>query len=58
VLDDHVREEIWDNNFRKLREDAQMGGREIEYDYDAKEYVKHSSDARALEWNGCEIRNG
>ncbi|KAL2219587.1 P-loop containing nucleoside triphosphate hydrolase protein [Thermoascus aurantiacus ATCC 26904] len=57
VLDDHVREEIWDNNFRKLREDAQMGGREIEYDYDAKEYVKHSSDVKALGWNGRELRN-
>ncbi|KAL1966651.1 hypothetical protein VTN77DRAFT_4062 [Rasamsonia byssochlamydoides] len=57
VLDDDVRTAIWDSNFKKLREDTRMGVREIQYDYDAKEYVKHSHEVKALQWNGREIRN-
>jgi hypothetical protein len=57
-LDDHARNAIWENNFRKLKEDHDEGGREIQYEWDAKEYVKKSKEVRELQWNGREIRNG
>ena len=57
-LDDSVRRQIWDNLFRKLKEDHKYGGPEIHYEYDVKEYVKKSSEVKALEWNGRKIRNG
>jgi ATP-dependent Clp protease ATP-binding subunit ClpA len=57
-LDDDARKEIWNNNFKKLDEDHQQGGRLIKYDYDAKEYVRRSQEVRELQWNGREIRNG
>jgi hypothetical protein len=57
-LDDHARNAIWENNFRKLKEDQEAGGREIQYEWDAKEYVKKSKEVRELQWNGREIRNG
>jgi len=58
ALDEHIREKIWDNNFRKLQEDYEQGGREIRYEWAAKEYVQKSAGARELQWNGREIRNG
>lgn len=57
-LDDSARGQIWDNLFRKLKEDHKRGGPEIIYEYDAKEYVKKNKEVKALEWNGREIRNG
>lgn len=57
-LDDAAREQIWDNYFNKLGLDYEQGGREIRYEWAAKEYVKHSKEVRLLEWNGREIRNG
>ncbi|KAI1421819.1 hypothetical protein F5Y12DRAFT_787169 [Xylaria sp. FL1777] len=56
-LDDDAREEIWDNLFRKLKDDHKHGGPEILYDYDAKQYVKRDAAVRQLKWNGREIRN-
>ncbi|KAF2729989.1 hypothetical protein EJ04DRAFT_446105 [Polyplosphaeria fusca] len=56
-LDDSARFQIWDNLFRKLKDDREQGGLEIKYDYDAKEYVKRSNDVLDLKWNGREIRN-
>lgn len=57
-LDDKARETIWDNLFRKLKEDHKHGGLEIRYEYDAKQYVKKNSELKELRWNGREIRNG
>jgi ATP-dependent Clp protease ATP-binding subunit ClpA len=57
-LDDEAREHIWEAMFRKLKEDYKNGGMKIEYDYDAKQYVKKSKEVMALRWNGREIRNG
>lgn len=57
-LDDESRGRIWDNLFRKLKEDRLQGGPEIHYDWDAKEYVQRSSEVKVLKWNGREIRNG
>ena len=57
-LDEDAREKIWDNNFRKLQEDHENGGPEIQYEWSAKEYIQKSAEARALQWNGREIRNG
>jgi SpoVK/Ycf46/Vps4 family AAA+-type ATPase len=57
-LDDHARNAIWENNFRKLKEDHDAGGREIQHEWDAKEYVKKSKEVKELQWNGREIRNG
>ncbi|PMD52866.1 P-loop containing nucleoside triphosphate hydrolase protein [Hyaloscypha bicolor E] len=56
-LDDSARGQIWDNLFRKLKEDHKHGGPEIIYEYDAKEYVKKNKEVKTLEWNGREIRN-
>ena len=57
-LDDNAREQIWENLFRKLKEDHKNGEPEIRYEYEAKQYVKKSDEVRRLEWNGWEIRNG
>ncbi|KAI1378365.1 hypothetical protein F4677DRAFT_466113 [Hypoxylon crocopeplum] len=57
TLDDDARGQIWSNLFRKLREDHKYGGPEIQYEYDAKEYVRKSEKIKKLEWNGREIRN-
>jgi hypothetical protein len=58
ALDEHAREKIWENNFRKLQEDYEQGGREIHYEWSAKEYVQKSTEVKELQWNGREIRNG
>ena len=57
-LSDEARHEIWDNNFRKLKDDREESEREIKYEWEAKEYVKKSEEVRKLNWNGREIRNG
>ncbi len=57
-LDDKAREQIWENLFRKLKEDHKNGGPEISYEYEAKQYVKKNEDIKKLQWNGREIRNG
>lgn len=57
-LNNDARAQIWGNLFRKLKEDHKHGGSKIGYDYDAKEYVAKSSEVKALQWNGREIRNG
>ncbi|KAJ2995711.1 hypothetical protein NUW58_g1198 [Xylaria curta] len=56
-LDDKARWQIWDNLFRKLKDDHKNGGQEIRYEYEAKEYVKKSEEVKILQWNGREIRN-
>ncbi|KAI1289047.1 hypothetical protein F5Y03DRAFT_64840 [Xylaria venustula] len=56
-LDDDARGKIWDNLFRKLKEDHKNGGPEIVYEYDAKQYVKKDPVIQKLQWNGREIRN-
>ncbi|KAI4863989.1 hypothetical protein F4820DRAFT_470922 [Hypoxylon rubiginosum] len=56
-LDEEARGQIWNNLFRKLKDDHKHGGPEIRYEYDAKEYVKRSKEINTLEWNGREIRN-
>ncbi|TVY82365.1 ATPase family AAA domain-containing protein 3B [Lachnellula suecica] len=56
-LDEDARRNIWNNYFRKLQQDFEEGGREIRYEWDAKEYVQRSQEVRDLEWNGREIRN-
>ncbi|KAK2808761.1 hypothetical protein FQN50_004433 [Emmonsiellopsis sp. PD_5] len=56
-LDSRAREQIWENLFRKLKEDHKNGGPEIRYEYEAKQYVKKSPDVKKLQWNGREIRN-
>ncbi|KAK3350266.1 hypothetical protein B0T25DRAFT_550200 [Lasiosphaeria hispida] len=57
-LDQDARDQIWDNLFRKLRDDhIKNGAPKIGYEYDAKEYVKRNPDVRDLNWNGREIRN-
>ena len=56
-LDNLAREKIWDNLFKKLANDHKRGGSKIDYEYDAKGYVK-SREVQELEWNGREIRNG
>lgn len=57
-LDDDARGTIWDNLFRKLKEDHKNGGPEIRYEYDAKQFVKKDPAVKQLKWNGREIRNG
>ncbi|KAI2466168.1 hypothetical protein F4781DRAFT_406556 [Annulohypoxylon bovei var. microspora] len=57
TLDDAAREQIWDNLFKKLKDDHKHGGPEIHYEYDAKQYVKKNDEIKTLEWNGREIRN-
>jgi ATP-dependent Clp protease ATP-binding subunit ClpA len=57
-LDDKAREQIWETFFRKLKENHRNGGPKIDYDYDAKQYVRKSDDVKSLQWNGREIRNG
>jgi ATP-dependent Clp protease ATP-binding subunit ClpA len=57
-LDDKAREQIWEDLFRKLKEDHKNGGPEIRYEYEAKEYVKKNEEVKKLQWNGREIRNG
>ncbi|RYC65182.1 hypothetical protein CHU98_g1061 [Xylaria longipes] len=56
-LDEKARGQIWENLFRKLKEDHKNGGPEIRYEYEAKEYVKKSEEVKKLQWNGREIRN-
>ncbi|KAI0151599.1 hypothetical protein GGR57DRAFT_492893 [Xylariaceae sp. FL1272] len=56
-LDDKAREQIWENLFRKLKDDHKMGGPEIRYEYEAKQYAKKNEEVRRLRWNGREIRN-
>ncbi|KAI1362713.1 hypothetical protein F5Y08DRAFT_261956 [Xylaria arbuscula] len=56
-LDDDARVTIWDNLFRKLKEDHKNGGPEILYEYDAKQFVKKDPAVQKLKWNGREIRN-
>lgn len=56
-LDDDARSQIWDNLFRKIQDDYRRGGARIEYEYDAKQFVKRSPEVKALQWNGREIRN-
>ena len=58
ALDDQAREQIWESFFRKLKENHRNGGPKIDYDYDAKQYVRKSEEVKNLEWNGREIRNG
>ncbi|TGJ83182.1 hypothetical protein E0Z10_g5584 [Xylaria hypoxylon] len=57
LLDEDARGKIWDNLFRKLKEDHKNGGPEIIYEYDAKQYVKKDPGVKNLQWNGREIRN-
>jgi len=57
-LDDKAREQIWDTLFRKLKSSHKNGSPQIEYEYDAKQYVRKSDDVKRLKWNGREIRNG
>jgi hypothetical protein len=57
-LDENARRDIWNNYFRKLQQDHEEGGREIRYEWEAKEYVQRSQEVRNLNWNGREIRNG
>lgn len=57
TLDDSAREQIWDNLFKKLKDDHKHGGPEIRYEYEAKQYVKKDDELKSLEWNGREIRN-
>ncbi|RAR16577.1 P-loop containing nucleoside triphosphate hydrolase protein [Stemphylium lycopersici] len=57
LLNDESRSKIWDNLFKKLREDHKRGGPQINYEYDAKSFVK-SHEVQVLKWNGREIRNG
>jgi hypothetical protein len=56
-LDDNARKTIWDNLFRKLKDDHKRGAPQILYDISAKQYVK-TKEVQSLEWNGREIRNG
>ncbi|OAK94707.1 P-loop containing nucleoside triphosphate hydrolase protein [Phaeosphaeriaceae sp. SRC1lsM3a] len=56
-LDDKAREQIWDTFFKKLKDNHRNGGPKIDYDYDAKQYVRKSEDVKNLQWNGREIRN-
>ncbi|KAF4961386.1 hypothetical protein FSARC_10202 [Fusarium sarcochroum] len=56
-LDSSARETIWENLFRKLKEDHKQGGPEIRYEYEAKQYVKKNEEILKLRWNGREIRN-
>jgi SpoVK/Ycf46/Vps4 family AAA+-type ATPase len=56
-LDNDARSTIWDNLFRKIQDDYERGGARIRHEYDAKQYVKKSSEVLALQWNGREIRN-
>jgi hypothetical protein len=57
-LDDKARELIWDSLFKRLKENHKTGGPKIDYEYDAKQYVRKSDDVTKLQWNGREIRNG
>ncbi|XDG05324.1 hypothetical protein ABKA04_004939 [Annulohypoxylon sp. FPYF3050] len=57
TLDDAAREQIWENLFKKLKDDHKHGGPEIRYEYEAKQYVKKDDELKSLEWNGREIRN-
>lgn len=56
-LDDYAREQIWDSFFKKLSNNHKTGGSRIDYEYDAKQYVRRSEDVKKLQWNGREIRN-
>jgi hypothetical protein len=57
-LDPAAREQIWEDLFRKLKDDHRNGGPEIRAEYEAKQYVKKDPEVGKLEWNGREIRNG
>ncbi|KAJ4292782.1 hypothetical protein N0V90_009445 [Kalmusia sp. IMI 367209] len=57
-LDDKAREQIWDTLFKKLKSNHKNGGPRIDYEYEAKQYVRKDPDVRKLQWNGREIRNG
>lgn len=56
-LDHAARAQIWENLFRKLKDDSKRGSVKLEYEYDAKQYVR-TEEVQKLEWNGREIRNG
>ncbi|KAH6974935.1 hypothetical protein BKA56DRAFT_589801 [Ilyonectria sp. MPI-CAGE-AT-0026] len=56
-LDENARSQIWEALFEKLKEDRQIGGPNISYEYDAKCFVKKNDELKKLEWNGREIRN-
>ncbi|KAF2823844.1 P-loop containing nucleoside triphosphate hydrolase protein [Ophiobolus disseminans] len=55
-LDNVAREQIWNNLFKKLKDDHKHGGLDIRHEYDAKGYVR-SEDVQSLQWNGREIRS-
>ncbi|OMP85294.1 26S protease regulatory subunit 8 [Diplodia seriata] len=57
-LDDSARLQVWNNSFKKLSANHKQGGKEIQYSFSAKEYVKSSKTLHSLRWNGREIRNG
>ena len=54
-FDDKERTMVWKMFFDKL--ESELDDR-IEVLESAREFVKHSSDLKSLEWNGREIRNG
>ncbi|KKY18720.1 putative atpase aaa-type core [Diplodia seriata] len=56
-LDDSARLQVWNNSFKKLSANHKQGGKEIQYSFSAKEYVKSSKTLHSLRWNGREIRN-
>jgi ATP-dependent Clp protease ATP-binding subunit ClpA len=59
LLDDLARDQIWENLFKKLKEDSEHNrGLNIGYEWDAKHYVKKEPEVKQLKWNGREIRNG
>jgi hypothetical protein len=57
-LDDKARSQIWATMFDKLQDYHENHGREIRYEWNAKEYIQNSEEVRKLAWNGREIRNG
>jgi AAA+ superfamily predicted ATPase len=54
-FDDKERTLVWKMFFDKLEDDLSD---RIEVSESAREFIKHSSDLKNLEWNGREIRNG
>lgn len=57
-LDDKAKSQIWETFFKKLKSNDKNGGPQMDYEYEAKEYVRKSEEVRSLRWNGREIRNG
>lgn len=53
-FDDSRRRDVWAIFFHKLERER---GQLIKVPYSTKEYIKHDSELRQLEWNGREIRN-